>query len=150
MPELGGFTPVLESVLPWLGVVVPLLLVGALFTRSWQVITAALVPVTVWAFMFGPTLLHSPPGGLSDLAVGTVNVGVDQRPVGGGRTDRRRRPRPAGGAGADAGRPGREAAQRDFPYHYRSARSASGAGTRSRDASRWTSAWTGRGRCGRW
>jgi vancomycin resistance protein VanJ len=76
LPELGGFTPVLESVLPWLGVATPLLLVGALFTRSWQVITAALVPATVWAFMFGPTLLHSPPGGLSDVSVATLNVGA--------------------------------------------------------------------------
>ena len=82
LPELGGFTPVLESVLPWLGVATPFLLVGALFTRSWQVITAALVPAAVWAFMFGPTLLHGPPGGPSDVSVATLNVGCDQRPVG--------------------------------------------------------------------
>ncbi|WP_329424533.1 endonuclease/exonuclease/phosphatase family protein [Streptosporangium sp. NBC_01495] len=76
LPELGGFTPVLESLLPWLGVVVPVLLVGALATRSWQVILAALVPATVWGLMFGPTLLRSPPGGPSDLSVATLNVGA--------------------------------------------------------------------------
>ncbi|GAA4184994.1 endonuclease/exonuclease/phosphatase family protein [Streptosporangium oxazolinicum] len=76
LPELGGFTPVLESLLPWLGAVVPVLLVGALATRSWQVILAALVPATVWGLMFGPTLLRSPPGGPSDLSVVTLNVGA--------------------------------------------------------------------------
>ncbi|ACZ85804.1 endonuclease/exonuclease/phosphatase family protein [Streptosporangium roseum] len=76
IPELGGFTPVLESLLPWLGAAVPVLLVAALFTRSWQVIVAALVPAAVWGVMFGPALLRSPPGGPSDLSVATVNVGV--------------------------------------------------------------------------
>ncbi|WP_436756939.1 endonuclease/exonuclease/phosphatase family protein [Streptosporangium sp. V21-05] len=76
LPELGGFTPVLESLLPWLGVAVPVLLVLALATRSWQVILAALVPATVWGLMFGPTLLRSPPGGPSDLSVATLNVGA--------------------------------------------------------------------------
>ncbi|MEU8379687.1 endonuclease/exonuclease/phosphatase family protein [Streptosporangium sp. NPDC048865] len=76
LPELGGFTPVLESLLPWLGVAVPILLICALATRSWQVIVAALVPATVWGVMFGPTLLRSPPGGPSDLSVATLNVGA--------------------------------------------------------------------------
>ncbi|MGV9778658.1 endonuclease/exonuclease/phosphatase family protein [Streptosporangium sp. NPDC003464] len=76
LPELGGFTPVLESLLPWLGVAVPVLLVGALFTRSWQVIVAALLPAAVWGVMFGPTVLRTPPGGPSDLSVATLNVGV--------------------------------------------------------------------------
>lgn len=76
LPELGGLTPVLESLLPWLGVAVPVLLVCALATRSWQVILAALVPATVWGLMFGPTLLRSPPGGPSDLSVATLNVGA--------------------------------------------------------------------------
>ncbi|MGS2640461.1 endonuclease/exonuclease/phosphatase family protein [Streptosporangium sp. LJ11] len=76
LPELGGFTPVLESLLPWLGVAVPVLLVCALATRSWQVVLAAMVPATVWGLMFGPTLLRSPPGGPSDLSVATLNVGA--------------------------------------------------------------------------
>ncbi|MFJ2029346.1 endonuclease/exonuclease/phosphatase family protein [Streptosporangium sp. NPDC087985] len=76
LPELGGLTPVLESVLPWLGVAVPVLLVAALLTRSWRVSVAALLPAAVWGVMFGPVLLHSPPGGPSDLSVATLNVGV--------------------------------------------------------------------------
>ncbi|WP_336209099.1 endonuclease/exonuclease/phosphatase family protein [Nonomuraea sp. LPB2021202275-12-8] len=76
IPVLGGFTPVMESVLPWLGWIVPLLLVAAVLARSAVATVTALVPGVVWAAMFGSTLLQSPPGGPSDLSVGTVNVGV--------------------------------------------------------------------------
>ncbi|MBB5779726.1 endonuclease/exonuclease/phosphatase family protein [Nonomuraea jabiensis] len=76
IPALGGFTPVMESLLPWLGWTVPLLLLAAALARSGTAAIAALVPGVVWAAMFGSTLLRTPPGGPSDLAVGTVNVGV--------------------------------------------------------------------------
>ncbi|MCA2178734.1 endonuclease/exonuclease/phosphatase family protein [Nonomuraea glycinis] len=76
IPVLGGFTAIVESVLPWLGWIVPLLLVAAALARSAVATAAALVPGVVWAVMFGSTLVQSPPGGPSDLAVGTVNVGV--------------------------------------------------------------------------
>ncbi|MGN9780151.1 endonuclease/exonuclease/phosphatase family protein [Nonomuraea sp. ZG12] len=76
IPVLGGFTTIMESVLPWLGWIVPPLLVAAVLARSAAATAAALVPGVVWAAMFGSTLLRSPPGGPSDLAVGTVNVGV--------------------------------------------------------------------------
>ncbi|WP_246147979.1 endonuclease/exonuclease/phosphatase family protein [Nonomuraea turkmeniaca] len=76
IPALGGFTPVLESLLPWIGLSVPVLLVGAALARSTLAAAVALVPGVVWAAMFGSTLFRTPPGGPSDLAVGTVNVGV--------------------------------------------------------------------------
>ncbi|MEV0384551.1 endonuclease/exonuclease/phosphatase family protein [Nonomuraea sp. NPDC050643] len=76
IPTLGGFTPVLESVLPWIGLSVPVLLAAAAVARSAAAVAAALVPGLVWGAMFGSTLLRTPPGGPSDLAVGTVNVGV--------------------------------------------------------------------------
>jgi vancomycin resistance protein VanJ len=76
IPALGGFTPVMESLLPWIGLSVPLLLAGAALARSTAAAVAALVPGVVWAVMFGSTLLRTSPGGPSDLAVGTVNVGV--------------------------------------------------------------------------
>ncbi|MEV0616071.1 endonuclease/exonuclease/phosphatase family protein [Nonomuraea sp. NPDC050404] len=76
IPALGGFTPVYESLLPWMGLVVPLLLAAAAMARSTAAAVAALVPGLVWALMFGSTLFRTPPGGASDLAVGTVNVGV--------------------------------------------------------------------------
>ncbi|WP_084518071.1 endonuclease/exonuclease/phosphatase family protein [Microtetraspora niveoalba] len=76
LPDLNGFTPVLESLLPWLGVGVPVLLAGALISRSGKAIAAAMVPALVWAVMFGPDLLRTAPGGRSDLSVATLNVGV--------------------------------------------------------------------------
>ncbi|MFI6596784.1 endonuclease/exonuclease/phosphatase family protein [Nonomuraea sp. NPDC050536] len=76
IPALGGVTPVVESLLPWIGWSVPLLLAGAVAARSKAATVAALVPGVVWAAMFGSTLIMSPPGGPSDLKVGTVNVGV--------------------------------------------------------------------------
>ncbi|WP_406673070.1 endonuclease/exonuclease/phosphatase family protein [Nonomuraea sp. N2-4H] len=76
IPALGGFTPILESLLPWTGLAVPLLLTAAALARSTGAVLAALLPGAVWAAMFGSTLLQTPPGGPSDLAVGTVNVGV--------------------------------------------------------------------------
>ncbi|GAA3153410.1 endonuclease/exonuclease/phosphatase family protein [Planomonospora alba] len=76
LPELGGFTPVLESLLPWLGAAVPLLLLGALLARSRLAAAAALAPAAVWGVMFGPVLLRTPPGGPHDLSVATLNVGV--------------------------------------------------------------------------
>lgn len=76
IPALGGATTVFESVLPWLGLTVPVLLLAALFTRSAAALVSVTVPGLVWAFMFGPQLLGSAPGGPSDLSVGTVNVGV--------------------------------------------------------------------------
>ncbi|WP_180903147.1 endonuclease/exonuclease/phosphatase family protein [Nonomuraea indica] len=76
IPALGGFTPVLESLLPWLGVAVPFLLALAALARSRSAAVAAVVPGLVWAAMFGSTALAEPPGGRSDLSVGTVNVGV--------------------------------------------------------------------------
>lgn len=76
IPALGGFTPMMESGLPWLGWAVPVLLLGALLARSKGAAVAALVPAVVWAAMFGSTVLASSPGGPSDLKVATVNVGV--------------------------------------------------------------------------
>ncbi|MFG2072709.1 endonuclease/exonuclease/phosphatase family protein [Nonomuraea maritima] len=76
IPAFGGFTPILESLLPWVGLTVPLLLAAAAMARSAAAALAALVPGVVWAAMFGSTLLSTPPGGPSDLAVGTINVGV--------------------------------------------------------------------------
>jgi vancomycin resistance protein VanJ len=76
IPALGGFTPVLESLLPWLGAAVPILLAAAAVARSRLAVAAALAPGLVWAAMFGSTLLREPPGGPSDLSAATVNVGV--------------------------------------------------------------------------
>ncbi|WP_246266525.1 endonuclease/exonuclease/phosphatase family protein [Nonomuraea typhae] len=75
-PAMGGFTPIWESFLPWVGLAVPVLLLFALLARSLVAAGAALVPGLVWALMFASTFFATPPGGSSDLKVATVNVGV--------------------------------------------------------------------------
>lgn len=76
LPPLGGFTTILESLLPWLGWLVVPLLLAALAARRMAAVGMALLPGLVWLAMFGQTAIASPPGGPADLRVGTVNVGV--------------------------------------------------------------------------
>jgi vancomycin resistance protein VanJ len=76
LPDLGGAMPIMESVLPWFGVLVVVLFAAALCTVSWKAIAATLVPAVVWAMMFGPEIMRRPPGGAGDLSVATLNVGA--------------------------------------------------------------------------
>lgn len=118
LPELGGFTPVLESGLPWLGLAVPVLLVAALFTRSWRTVVATLLPAAVWAVLFGPTLLRTPPGGPSDLSVATLNVGVTNAASGEAvRAVSKGRDLVAAQELTDGG-PAAKALNGRFPHHY--------------------------------
>ncbi|WP_225878163.1 endonuclease/exonuclease/phosphatase family protein [Spongiactinospora rosea] len=83
VPDVGGVMPVVESLLPWLGAGVPVLLVASCCTGSWRPMAASLVPAAVWGAMFGPALLRDPPGGPSDLSATTLNVGAaNPRPAG--------------------------------------------------------------------
>ncbi|GAA4880298.1 endonuclease/exonuclease/phosphatase family protein [Kitasatospora terrestris] len=63
----------LEALLPWLGLAVPVLLLGALLRRSRRLAAAALLPALAWTFAFGGRLL---PGGdgAYDLTVVQHNV----------------------------------------------------------------------------
>jgi vancomycin resistance protein VanJ len=65
-----------ETGLPWLGVLVPLLAVGALARRSVVAGVALLVPVAVWLGMFGGLLLDGARTGDGLTAV-SHNVGAD-------------------------------------------------------------------------
>ncbi|MFD6025034.1 endonuclease/exonuclease/phosphatase family protein [Streptomyces griseoluteus] len=71
----AGLGSLVENVLPWLGLFVPLLLGVACLRRSLAAVTALLLPAVVWTALFGG-LLHdkSHPGG--DLTVATHNVGA--------------------------------------------------------------------------
>ncbi|MER7304512.1 endonuclease/exonuclease/phosphatase family protein [Streptomyces griseoluteus] len=71
----AGLGSLMENVLPWLGVFVPVLLAAACRRRSLSAVTALLLPAVVWTTLFGG-LLHdkSRPGG--DLTVATHNVGA--------------------------------------------------------------------------
>jgi len=72
----GNFGSLVECLLPWFGLFVPVLLAAALWRRSASAVAALLVPVMVWLNLFGGLLGDkSHPGG--DLTVVSHNVGAD-------------------------------------------------------------------------
>jgi vancomycin resistance protein VanJ len=76
IPDVGGVGSLVENLLPWFGVFVPVLLAGALWRRSASATAALLVPVIVWLNLFGGLLGdRSRPGG--DLTVVSHNVSAD-------------------------------------------------------------------------
>ncbi len=72
--RVGGLGSLLESFLPWLGLVVVLLLVLALLCRSALALVALLLPVAAWTYLFGGLLLPASAGGTDDLVVVQHNV----------------------------------------------------------------------------
>ncbi|MER6975968.1 endonuclease/exonuclease/phosphatase family protein [Streptomyces carpinensis] len=74
--DRGGLGSLVETFLPWFGLLIPVLLVGALWRRSASAVVALLLPVVVWLNLFGGLLGDkSRPGG--DLTVAEHNVGAD-------------------------------------------------------------------------
>ncbi|TDD90448.1 hypothetical protein E1293_03450 [Actinomadura darangshiensis] len=80
--RIGHLGSLVETFLPWFGLVVPVLLAGALWRRSASAVTALVLPAVVWLNLFGGLLSDkSGPGG--DLTVASHNVGADNPdPVG--------------------------------------------------------------------
>lgn len=76
LPTRMGFALVVETILPWTGVVLALVLLMALIRFSWLSAVGFLVPALVWAGMFGPALLPNEDSGESDITVATHNVGA--------------------------------------------------------------------------
>ncbi|MFC4591936.1 endonuclease/exonuclease/phosphatase family protein [Sphaerisporangium corydalis] len=73
--RIGNLGSLVETFLPWFGLFVPVLLAGALWRRSAAAVAALLLPVVVWASLFGGRLAdRSHPGG--DLVVAAHNVGA--------------------------------------------------------------------------
>src|ERR1700761_9563391 len=71
-----------ETFLPWLGLLVPALLAGALRGRSLAALAALLLPAVVWLNLFGGVLSDkSRPGGFLTVASENVNAGTPD-PVG--------------------------------------------------------------------
>ncbi|GAA4681133.1 endonuclease/exonuclease/phosphatase family protein [Streptomyces chumphonensis] len=70
---VGNLGSLVETFLPWFGLGVPVLLVGALLRRSMTALAALLVPVVVWAGLFGGLLTTKAAEG-GDLTVLTHNV----------------------------------------------------------------------------
>ncbi|MFI9272554.1 endonuclease/exonuclease/phosphatase family protein [Kitasatospora sp. NPDC052896] len=71
--SFGNLGSLLETFLPWFGLLVPVLLVGALLRRSATALVALLLPVLVWVNLFGG-LLGDKSTGKGDFTVLTHNV----------------------------------------------------------------------------
>ncbi|WP_254402319.1 endonuclease/exonuclease/phosphatase family protein [Streptomyces sp. AC555_RSS877] len=74
--RVGNLGSLVETFLPWFGLLIPVLLAGALWRRSASAVAALLLPVLVWLNLFGGLLSDkSRPG--SDLTVVSHNVAAD-------------------------------------------------------------------------
>ncbi|MFJ2176377.1 endonuclease/exonuclease/phosphatase family protein [Streptomyces sp. NPDC087851] len=73
---IGNLGSLNETFLPWLGLVVPLVLVLGLVRRSATALIALLLPAVVWLNLFGG-LITDKSGGGGDLTVATHNVNAD-------------------------------------------------------------------------
>ncbi|MEV7729039.1 endonuclease/exonuclease/phosphatase family protein [Streptomyces sp. NPDC087917] len=74
-PATGHLGSLVETFLPWTGLLVALLLAAALLRRSRLALIAALLPALVWGLLHGTTLLGDrSTGGPADLTVATHNV----------------------------------------------------------------------------
>ncbi|MFE2040247.1 endonuclease/exonuclease/phosphatase family protein [Streptomyces sp. NPDC059477] len=76
---VGRLGSLLESFLPWLGLVVVVLLVAAVLRRSGVALLALLLPVAAWTHQFGGLLLPAGEPGPRDLVVVQHNVS-DENP----------------------------------------------------------------------
>ncbi|WP_425470998.1 endonuclease/exonuclease/phosphatase family protein [Streptomyces armeniacus] len=72
----GNLGSLWETFLPWGGLLVPVLLVGALIRRSVTALAALLVPTLVWVDLFGG-LVSDRTGPEGDFTVVTHNVNAD-------------------------------------------------------------------------
>ncbi|WP_084700117.1 endonuclease/exonuclease/phosphatase family protein [Streptacidiphilus anmyonensis] len=72
----GNLGSLVETLLPWFGVCVPVLLAAALWRRSASALVALLLPVLVWLNLFGGLLEDKArPGGDLTVAEQNVNAG---------------------------------------------------------------------------
>ncbi|MGW0686868.1 endonuclease/exonuclease/phosphatase family protein [Streptomyces sp. NPDC002754] len=77
--DRGGLGSLVDTFLPWFGLLVPVLLAGALWRRSASAVVAVLLPSMVWAGLFGGVLGDKAQADASDLTVVSHNVGADNR-----------------------------------------------------------------------
>ncbi|MEV0599439.1 endonuclease/exonuclease/phosphatase family protein [Streptomyces sp. NPDC050315] len=75
--SIGNLGSLLETFLPWLGIIgIPLLLIAALLRRSAIALAALVLPAVVWANLFGGQLTDKS-GDRGDLTVATHNVNAE-------------------------------------------------------------------------
>ncbi|WST00378.1 endonuclease/exonuclease/phosphatase family protein [Streptomyces phaeochromogenes] len=72
--QVGRLGSLLETFLPWMGLAVPLLLVLALLRRSALALVALLLPVAVWANLFGGLVPADKDSGAHDMTAVQHNV----------------------------------------------------------------------------
>jgi vancomycin resistance protein VanJ len=71
-----NFGSLAETLLPWLGLLIPVLLAGALWRRSASALVALVLPAVVWLSLFGGVPSDkSRPGGFLTVASENVNAG---------------------------------------------------------------------------
>ncbi|MFF4247296.1 endonuclease/exonuclease/phosphatase family protein [Streptomyces sp. NPDC001822] len=91
---VGNLGSLIETFLPWFGLVVPVLLALGLLRRSATAVIALVLPVTVWLNLFGGLLFSDKSGAGGDLTVATHNVNA-------GNPDPAGTARQVAGSGAD-------------------------------------------------
>ncbi|MEU0780410.1 endonuclease/exonuclease/phosphatase family protein [Streptomyces sp. NPDC006173] len=74
--RIGNLGSLTETFLPWIGLLIPVLLVLALVRKSVTALIAVLLPAVVWLNVFGG-LLTDKTGSGGDLTVATHNVNAD-------------------------------------------------------------------------
>ncbi|MFE7382224.1 endonuclease/exonuclease/phosphatase family protein [Streptomyces zhihengii] len=72
--RIGNLGSLVETFLPWSGVFVPLILVGAAVRRSATALVAVLLPLVVWLNLFGGLLTGKSAATGGDLTVASHNV----------------------------------------------------------------------------
>ncbi|GAA4766388.1 endonuclease/exonuclease/phosphatase family protein [Streptomyces sanyensis] len=72
--RVGNLGSLVETFLPWFGLLVPLILLGALLRRSATALVALLLPLVVWLNLFGGLLTGKSAADGGDLTVATHNV----------------------------------------------------------------------------
>jgi vancomycin resistance protein VanJ len=83
--RIGNLGSLIETFLPWSGLLVPVVLALALLRRSATALVAVLLPLVVWLGMFGGLVLNKGTSG-GNFMVATHNVGVaNPDPVGAAR-----------------------------------------------------------------
>lgn len=76
--RIGNLGSLTETFLPWLGLLIPVLLVAGLVRRSATALIAVLLTGAVWLNLFGGLLTDKTDGGAAgDLTVATHNVNAD-------------------------------------------------------------------------
>ncbi|MEU8823639.1 endonuclease/exonuclease/phosphatase family protein [Streptomyces sp. NPDC048636] len=75
--DIGNLGSLSETFLPWLGLLIPVLLILGLVRRSASAVLALVLPVAVWLNLFGGLMFFDKADHGGDLSVVTHNVNAD-------------------------------------------------------------------------